>query len=124
LGADAVITVVFPVEAASAPGLLGLRERGLKVRTVLWTLASAVWCTGCRKSGLRGRGTTTVCCREVFRLSISELDGARSGGEAPPAGIAAHAFLRLWLDDDVRIELRDTVEEPLEDVELLDERRP
>jgi len=72
-------------------------------------------------SGLSARVAGGIAfCKEVFRRSISELEGTLLGGESTPAA----AFLRLWLEDDVLMEWRETPEEALDEVELLEDRSP
>jgi hypothetical protein len=45
------------------------------------------------------------------------------GGDDEASSMPAAAFLRLWLEEEVRMELREMPDEALEEVELLDERR-
>lgn len=70
--------------------------------------------------GERGR-LGTVLPPLLRQRSISELEGVRFGG------VASAAVLRLWLDDEVLIDVRDTVEDAFEvtdEAEELDPRSP
>jgi len=87
----------------STAGVLGLKGLvlGLRARPPKF----------CRFRGLSGR--------PVPRRSISELEGVLFGG-------VSAAFLKLWLEDEVRIEVRETVEalDAIEEVDEFDPLRP